>query len=363
MITSKITVIGFICLIPITSICQEVTITRDSQYEWTCETYQGDIISGHTRQDKAFQSCINASFSSSERTIVRGGTFRIETTAPTTPSPGAGPDPVPPDPNPTPPDPQPEPQVTFGPVTSITEYPSLIGALKQDTFRWEITFTLNSLPTTGRMGLASRDQSGTLQPGHLSVWIEGEELVLRHQDACPNCGGSGEVFSLRAGPISAGIEYVAVVSMSSQGTTLWLDGEMKASDPRSWGLAGNDLPLIVGGLCRACTADGTVGPRDPIDGTVYMEIWDDALPIPTVGLELRWINPTNREDGVPLEPNELTSINLYDDTTDRFKIVGVDPDITSYEVVGLSGQERCFVATAVSNSGESKDSNRVCKTL
>jgi hypothetical protein len=340
----------------------EVESVRDSQYEWTCEDAAGNVISGHTRQDKAFQSCYNAALASGEVFYVRGGSFRVTATGTETQPPEPPIDPDPP-PDPPPPDPASKPQVTFGPVSALTEYPATIGALKQNTFRWEVTFTLNSLPATGRMGLASRDQSGTKQVGHLSLWVEAGQLTLRHQDACVNCGGSGEEFRLTAGPIVAGTEYVAVVSMSnSEGTSLWLDGELQASDPRSWGLDKNSLPLIVGGLCSSCDPNAVPpkGPASPIDGTVYMEIWDDALPLPQpVAVELRWQNPTQYVDGTSIGPGELTEIRLY---RDGVMLAGVDPDVAVYEVTGLvPGNTYCFEATAVAIE-ESERSNQICRS-
>lgn len=351
----------------------EVESVRDSQYEWTCEDANGTLVSGHTRQDKAFQSCYNAALSSGEVFYVRGGAFRVTATGLETPPPEPPVEP-PPDPDPPPVDPPATPQVTFGPVSSLTEYPGTIGALKQNTFRWEVTFTLNALKA-GRMGLASRDQSGTKQVGHLSLWVENDQLILRHQDACVNCGGSGEEFRLTAGPIAAGTEYVAVVSMSqSQGTALWLDGELIASDPRSWGLDQNSLPLIVGGLCSSCDPNATppIGPSRGINGTVYMEIYDDALPLPepTASLMLRWELPTHYEpippatEGNPLEPGALQAVTLY---RDGVKFVDLDGDITSHEVTGLyAGQVYCFTGTVTTGNccgtKESKHSNEVCRS-
>ena len=347
----------------------EVESIRDSQYEWTCEDASGALISGHTRQDKAFQSCYNAALATGETYYVRGGAFRVTATGTTEPPPEP-----PIDPDPPPVDPPTEPQVTFGPVSALTEYPGTIGALKQNTFRWEVTFTLNSV--AGRQGLASRDENGTLDPGHFSLWVENGQLILRHQDSCPNCGGSGESFKLLATtPIVAGQEYTAIASMSSsQGTSLWLDGALEASDPRSWGLDKNNLPLIVGGLCSNCkaTADPPLLPHNPIDGTVYMEIYDDALPLPepTASLMLRWELPTHYEpippatEGNPLEPGALQAVTLY---RDGVKFVDLDGDTTSHEVTGLyAGQVYCFTGTVTTGNccgtKESKHSNEVCRS-
>lgn len=351
----------------------EVSSVRDSQYEWQCEDADGNLVSGHTRQDKAFQSCFNAALADGATYYVRGGSWRVSATGTTAPPPEP-----PPDPDPPPPDPAPTPQVTFGPLSTLTEFPANIGALKQDTFRWEVTFTLNDV--SGRKGLASRDESGTLDPGHFSLWVENGVLTLRHQDACPNCGGSGESFKLLATtPIVAGEEYIAVASMSStEGTSLWLDGVMEAHDPRSWGLRGNNLPLIVGGLCSSCKLSATppIGPHNAIDGTVYMEIWDDALPLPQLSghLTLRWELPTHYEPteeqalaglpGDPLEPGALREVALY---RDGVRFVTLDPDTTSHEVTNLIvGQRYCFTGTVTTGNccgeKESRHSDPACRT-
>ena len=136
----------------------EVSSIRDSQYEWVCEDDAGNHISGHTRQDKAFQSCMNKALETGGTYFVRGGAFRVTASgADSLPTPPTDPvDPPPPDPTPGE-----SPLASFGPVTAPLLYPANIGALKQDHVRWEITFTANSLQTggSGAMGLASRDQT------------------------------------------------------------------------------------------------------------------------------------------------------------------------------------------------------------
>ena len=110
---------------------QEVSSIRDSQYEWRCETADGAFISGHTRQDKAFQSCFNQAFATGNNHIVRGGTYRVTVTGATTPPTEPAPDPAP-DPEPQP-EPEPAPDdsfISFGPVTSIVSFPASIATLK-----------------------------------------------------------------------------------------------------------------------------------------------------------------------------------------------------------------------------------------
>ncbi len=345
----------------------EVSSIRDSRYEWQCEDANGTLISGHTRQDKAFQSCINRSLETGETFYVRGGTFRVTATGLTDPTPTPTPDPDPvPDPDP-PPDPPPSgAMVSFGPVTAPVQYPASISALQQDRFRWEIVFTLNSLPigSDGAMGLASRDQHGQVEKGHLSVWVTGGGAVrVRHQDIA---GGAPSIQLDSSTIVVPGTEYKITVSISvDDGFGLFVNGVLEASSPLAFGLASNNLPLVVGGLCSLCTVDGTVGPNRPVDGSVFMEIWDDPLsiPTPTASTQLTWTNPTERADNTLLDPGELTAIAAYQVSPGRrILLASVAPDVSGYEVTGLyAGTEYCFVATAISIHGASEDSNIRCK--
>lgn len=156
---------------------------------------------------------------------------------------------------------------SYGPVSEATRFDSS-PVIKRDSFTWTVTFTLNS---TVNSGLVSRDQSGTKERGHLTLRVENGTLILRNQDACGNCGGSGEELRIAHTGIEAETEYVAVIKMDpATGTRLMLDGVEVGSDARSWGLAGNDLPLYLGASCERCNE--TTGPNRVIDGTVRLDI-------------------------------------------------------------------------------------------
>ncbi len=349
-------------LLPSFVLAAEVSSIRESAYEWECQTADGARISGHARQDKAFQSCFNAALATGQVHYVVGGRFRVSATdgEPAPPEPPAEP------PSGPPPEPSPEqPQVTFGPVSAITEYPASIGALRQSAFRWEITFTLNSI--VGRQGLASRDQAGTLEAGHLSVWVQDGVLTARHQDACDTCGGSGEVSLLQATtPIIEGEQYTAVISVdAAAGIGLFVEGVLEASDVRAWGTRGNNLPLIVGGSCSSCSVDVTVGPSNPIDGSVFLAIYDAPLPLPEpVSIELHWQNPTHYESGDAIQPGELAAIRFYrTEPGSRRRVGEAAPDVSGFELTDIVlGARNCFVATAVA-AEESADSNSYCRSF
>ena len=360
--------VTFIVLITAAVNAQEVSSVRDSQYEWWCETEAGVFISGHTRQDKAFQSCFNQALATGNKHFVRGGTYRVTATGGVVP-PTEPPVEPPPDP-PVEPPPEPPPDdflVSFGPITGLIEYPASISALSQELFRWEITFTLNSV--AGIQGLASRDQSGQDEAGHLSVWIENQSINVRHQDIA---GGHASV-KITSGLITANREYKVTVSIErGVGIGLFVDGVLVGSDPWAAGTTGNNLPLIVGGLCTRCQADGSQGPDRPIDGTVYMEIWDDplVLPAPVVGeVMLNWINPTEYENGEALPNGIPDRISVYgvpgpeSTAVSKSLIANLDGESIAYEVTAVPAGTSCFAVTAWHLPSESQDSNTVCKVV
>jgi len=338
-------------LLPLLALADEISITRVGQYDWHCADIAGTTLSGHTRQDKAIQACVNRSLADGLEYRVIPGEYRVQAEI------GQQPPPEPPVEPPIDPPPTNQP-VTFGPVQALTEYPGSIAALAQDAFRWELTFALNN--TAGIHGLASRDEYGTVDPGHLSVWVENGVLKVRHQSGDPN---GKSVVIVASTPITAGVEYQATVSIVvGAGMGLFLNGTLEATDPFAVGTAGNTLPLILGGLCWRCN-DGVDGPEYPIDGTVYLEIHDQPLTLPApVALDLSWMPPTEYEDGTPIGPGELAGYNLYQTSPgDRRLLVTLDAEDTAYEVTGLAPGVHCFVASAFTDEAESLDSNQACK--
>jgi len=340
-------------LIAVGAVADEVSSIRDSSHEWYCETATGTMISGHTRQDKAFQSCMNRALQDGATYFVRGGTYRVSASLDLPPV--VEPPPVEPPPEPPPDD---SPLVTFGPVTSITQYPNTISALARDAFRWEITFTLNT--SSGIQGLASRDENGTRTAGHLSIWVDNGTLIVRHQDDL-----LPQVQLQATTAIVAGVAYVAVVSVEAGvGISIHLDGALEASDPNAFSLAGNDLPLTLGGLCTRCNDpnDATIGPDRPIDGTVSMAIYADPLGMPDGSVMLNWINPTEDEDGDALPAGIPDRISIYREQP-RELVTHLDGEAIAYEVTRLTPGEHCFVATAWNSTVQSADSNTSCKSV
>jgi len=340
------------------ALAQTYESVRDSRYEWQCETQAGELLSGHTRFDKANQSCVNRALAEPGTVyIVRGGTYRVVADNESVAS-VAEPDPVPdpvvePDPVAVPLD---DSVVKFGPVSSITQYPGSIAALAQNNLRWEITFNLNRVPR--QVGLVSRDESGRNEGGHLSVWVENQVITVRHQDIF---SGAESVKLESTTMVEANREYKIVVSVSTEdGIGLFVDGVLEDLSSLAFGLAGNDLPLTVGGLCSRC--DQGVGPNAEIDGTVYLEIHDEKMDLPPVGsAELSWSGPTERTDGTALSANELATFTVY---VNNQPVIDLEGDVTGYEYVSSDPGEHCFKVTVTDTGGfTSNKSNTVCKVF
>lgn len=334
----------WLLLLALPAAADEVEFVRVGSVDWQCTTVDGQALSNHTRVDKAFQACANRSLQDGLEYRVVPAQYRVQATIDNAPPP--------PDPEPEPP---PSTAVTFGPVTAITEYPNTISALAQDAFRWELTFTLNDV--AGIQGLASRDESGTNEPGHLTVWVDEGQLIARHQDTTQSISIAATT------PIVADVEYVATVSVEAGvGIAIHLDGVVEASDPFAVGTTGNSLPLILGGRCTRCN-DGVNGPEYPINGSVYLEIFDQPLDFPQpVSLELRWTPPTQYEDDTSIGDGELVGYRLYQlSPGGRQLLISLGADENGYEVTGLQPGEHCFAATALTADAESRDSNVTCK--
>jgi len=347
---------------------QTFTSTRNTQFEWQCETESGDRLSGHTRQDKAVEACANRALASPGTTyIVRSGSYRIVATGGALPPEPPTDPPEPPDPDPIPPDPtEPEPLVTLGPVSALTEYPSM-ASMQRDEFSWRIRVTFNNIDT--RMGIVSRDESGQADPGHLSMWMDSGRIEVRNQDIA---NGSPVVRLASSSLVTPGREYGVVVSLSqTDGLSLWIDGTLEDVSPTGYGLANNELPMVLCG--NRSRVDGSTGPDEPLDGTCYMEIWPEPTELPQPNsATLRWTSPTEYAEcdpddpaencGQPIGPGDLTAFNVYMTQPDSQLIREVEGDVNSYEFVTTRNGLHCFEVTAIAGT-ESDRSNEACKQL
>jgi len=347
-----VNLIWFICLagLPAAALPQEVSSTRISDYEWECQDASGARISGHTRQDKAFQRCYNEALDTGETFRVVGGSYRVKASQPEsaeliTPLPPVA-------------DAQPPEEsvlISFGPEESPTIYPSEISVLSRANVRWDITFTLADVETM--QGLASRDERGQREGGHLTVWVEGGVVHVRNQDVA---GGRPSVKLTSATVIKEDTQYTATIIISDAGLVLQINGVTEGTSSVVYQLDRNNLPLVVGASCTIC--DENQGPHYPASGPVELEIYAlEVLPVINRSLMLSWVGPTERVDGTALGVNEIATFILK---KDNVEIASVDGDAWQFEVTNLDNGKHCFTVQAVDIHGlTSENSNIACKTI
>ena len=379
-----ILVIGFVACLALfvnDARAQSYESVRESDSDWYCMTDGRVVLSEHTRQDKAQEACANRALAQPGVVFrVTAGEYRVVAEGGTVQPPIIDPPPV-------------DPGNVLGPVSDVAIYPATHPGLKQDYVRWQLKFTLNTLPLSkSEMGLASRDEYGQAEGGHLSVWINSSgKIQARNQDIE---GGGDNLVLYSTTTLAVGVEYTIDVSIhQEEGFGLFVNGELEDYTKTAYGLSANDLPLVLGGLCTRCDLDASpvIGPDRPIDGAVVMVIHEDPLPLPdAMVVHLSWEPPYEYEDCVESPPendkcgteileDELIAFKLYQQTVyeqgdDYYEqIAQVTADTNSYDHTVAETGEYCFVATAIAAhadpdtgeilTAESTYSNSNCKTF
>lgn len=146
----------------------------------------------------------------------------------------------------------------------------------------ELWFRFGAAAPAGDLGLVSRDASGTVTDGHFSVRLgHDRRVVVRIQRmSAPTV----QAYRCTALPVSANAWHRIEVSFGPAGLVMSIDGEV--ADGTSWtdgnnvvnsctaawdlGIAGNDNPLILGGLTQT-SVDGTGMPVTAVANTVELD--------------------------------------------------------------------------------------------
>jgi lysophospholipase L1-like esterase len=125
----------------------------------------------------------------------------------------------------------------------------------------------------GKQGLLSKDASGYGGGGDVSLYLDGDQLVLRLQD-----GSSSHVLSSADGAVTAGEAHHVAFTFGAAGAALWLDGAEVARSAYTGGLESNGEPLVLGAL--AWTSARGTGDKitDAFDGRLdEVAIFDGQL--------------------------------------------------------------------------------------
>ena len=119
----------------------------------------------------------------------------------------------------------------------------------------------NPHDTGGTQALFSKDSSGNDDGGHLTIWMNGDELEVRLQD-----GGSGSHTIETSGlNLEAGEWHQMTFNFGPDGMELFIDGVSVGTDDYTGGLGANDTgtgnaePAVIGAATWG-SGDGTVHP-------------------------------------------------------------------------------------------------------
>ena len=88
----------------------------------------------------------------------------------------------------------------------------------------------------------SRDSSGFDGGGHLSIYVENGDLIVRLQSTNQSHVITSSV------PVTAGTDHDVRFDFGSGGMELYLDGNLVGSNNYTGGITGNDEPIVLGAL-------------------------------------------------------------------------------------------------------------------
>lgn len=133
----------------------------------------------------------------------------------------------------------------------------------------ELTFTPANVTAT-RQGLFSKDSAHYDNGGHLSVLMQGDDLLVRLQ------GKSSEARVDVPDLFTAGEEYTLTLAFGPEGLKIDLNGAEIANDPWQGGLLGNAEPIVIGAN-QWSSSDGVADKlQDAFEGTVSSASLYDA---------------------------------------------------------------------------------------
>lgn len=157
----------------------------------------------------------------------------------------------------------------FGPVSIPTVFGST-PEIKAAKFI-VINATLNSVGV--KQGLFSRDENGQIASGHTSISVLADGIVVARNQG-PE--GTESLVIKTSKPVNSGVPFTLALNIGPGGLQLYHDGVSVGYNPEYYPLIGNDLPLVVGGICSSCT-EANRAPSYPIDGDVFVEIYSTEM--------------------------------------------------------------------------------------
>ena len=142
---------------------------------------------------------------------------------------------------------------------------------------WDLTngtiqLRFNAADLGGQQGLISRDASGQAQPGHLTIYMNGNDLEVRLQSA------SQSYFITASDVVNEGDWHQMSFSFGEDGMQLYLDGALVGSNSYTGGIDGNNEPWAIGANAWATTVGSNSGTSHYFEGEIAeFAIFDSQL--------------------------------------------------------------------------------------
>lgn len=126
--------------------------------------------------------------------------------------------------------------------------------------------------TGGKQGIASRDASGTDEPGHLRILQDGDDIKVRIQ------GTNGGTLSA-SNVVTEGAWHQLTVTWGSNGLEIWMNGSRVAHDPSiTEGIDGNHEPWAIGANAESSNTGTNSNLKEFYDGVISeVSIFDSQL--------------------------------------------------------------------------------------
>ena len=176
-------------------------------------------------------------------------------------------------------------------------------ALDQGTV--SLSFTADQV--SGRQGLFSKDSLGFNDGGHLSFWLEDDQVVARLQS-----GSESHLLYSGAGQVTAGAKTEVAVSFGDQGFRLYVGGELVDESSYTGGIEDNGEPVVVGADAQRSgegTADNLM---HFFDGTIHdLTVHDRQLSV-AAGADLDYETATEHSVTVKVtDPDGLSDTQTF----------------------------------------------------
>ncbi len=135
----------------------------------------------------------------------------------------------------------------------------------------ELTFNADTV-SKARQGIFTKDAYDYVNGGHVGVFLEGNDVVVRIQS-------DSDSYFVRANDVvSANTDYHLALTFGDGGLSLYLNGDLVASDSYTGGLQGNAEPIVIGANEWASSTGTANVLRDAFDGTIgKVFLYDYAL--------------------------------------------------------------------------------------